>query len=154
MFKREDFSFNHDVPVRYADIDSRGHVNNAAYVFYFEEGRMHYLQKVLGLSMTETADTEIIILNMHCDYISPAYHGEILKVYTRMSRLGNKSMDMLYLVTDTASGRTVAKGSSVLVAYDYSTRRTMEIPDEFREKIARFEGIPLRDNAYGKQTQD
>ncbi len=145
MLNREDFKFSLDVPVRYADIDSRGHVNNAAYIGYFEEGRMYYLRDVLGLSMTETADTEIIILNMHCDYISPAFHGEVMRVHTRIARLGNKSMEMLYLITEKTGGRTVAEGSSILVAYDYSTRKTMAIPDSFREKIARFEGIPVRD---------
>lgn len=153
MFNHEDFKFALDVPVRYADIDSRGHVNNAAYVGYFEEGRMHYLRDVLRISMTETADTEIIILNMHCDYISPAFHGEILKVHTRVSRLGNKSMEMRYLITEKSGGRRVAEGSSIVVAYDYSTRRTMEIPESFREKIAGFEGIPVREESGAREKQ-
>lgn len=150
MFKKEDFKFSLDVPVRYADIDSRKHVNNVVYIRYFEEGRMHYLHEVLGISVEEIADTDIIILSVHCDYISPSFHGEIMKVHTRISRLGNKSMEMLYLITDKASRRTVAEGSTILVAYDYSTRTTRAIPDSFREKIAWFEGIPVREERNGQ----
>lgn len=153
MMNKEDFKFTLDVPVRYADVDSRGHVNNAMYIRYFEEGRMHYMNEVAGFPLTEIADTDIIILDMHCDYISPSYHGEIMKVHARISRLGNKSMEMLYLITDKASGRTVAEGSSILVAYDYSTRKTMPVPDSFREKISRFEGIPIREESGGRKTK-
>lgn len=151
MMNKQDFKFSFDVPVRYADVDSRGHVNNAMYIRYFEEGRMHYLHDVVGFPFTESPDADIIVLNMHCDYISPTFLGEIMNVHTGISRLGNKSMEMLYLITDKTSGRTVAEGSSVLVAYDYSARKTMGIPDSFREKIARFEGIPIRDEKAGKK---
>ncbi len=115
---------------------------------------MHYLQNVLGLTMSETADTDIIILNLHCDYVSPAFHGEILEVYTRVSRLGNKSMEMLYLVKDRASGRTVAEGSSILVAYDYVSRQSMEIPSGYREKISRFEKIPPRADKHANPVEE
>ncbi len=35
---REDFKFSVDVPVRFSDMDALGHVNNASYISYFEEG--------------------------------------------------------------------------------------------------------------------
>ena len=142
--KKEEFKFSVEVPVRFSDMDSLGHVNNAAYISYFEEGRVYYLRNLFELPKDDTSTLGIIVLDMHCNYRSPAFHGEVLRVYTKVSWLRNKSFEMAYLIVETKSGRTVADGSSVLVAYDYSTRTTREIPDEFREKISEFEGIVSR----------
>jgi YbgC/YbaW family acyl-CoA thioester hydrolase len=139
--KKEDFKFSVDVPVRFSDMDALGHVNNAAYISYFEEGRVHYLHNLLDLPRDDTSALGIIVLDMHCNYRSPAYYGEVLRVHTKVTWLKNKSLEMTYLITDIADGRKVADGSSVLVAYDYSARKTTEIPTEFREKISSFEGI-------------
>ena len=142
--KQDDFKFSIDVRVRFSDMDSLGHVNNAAYISYFEEGRVHYFRKLFDLPWEDTSSLGLIVLDMHCTYKSPAFYGEILRVYTKVNWLKNKSFEMSYLIIDTDTGRTVAEGSSVLVAYDYSTRTTMEIADNVRGKISEFEGIPPR----------
>ena len=142
--KQNDFKFSIDVRVRFSDMDSLGHVNNAAYISYFEEGRVHYFRKLFDLPREDTSTLGLIVLDMHCTYKSPAFYGEILRVYTKVNWLKNKSFEMSYLIIDTDTGRTVAEGSSVLVAYDYSTRTTMEIADNVRSKLSEFEGIPPR----------
>ncbi len=142
--KQDDFKFSIDVRVRFSDMDSLGHVNNAAYISYFEEGRVHYFRKLFDLPWQDTSTLGLIVLDMHCTYKSPAFYGEILRVYTKVNWLKNKSFEMSYLIIDTDTRRTVAEGSSVLVAYDYSTRTTMEIADNVRAKISEFEGIPPR----------
>ncbi len=142
--KQSEFKFSVDVRVRFSDMDSLGHVNNAAYVSYFEEGRVHYFRKLFDLPRDDTSALGLIVLDMHCTYKSPAFYGEILRVYTKVNWLKNKSFEMAYLIIDTDTGRTVAEGSSILVAYDYSTRETMEIAANVREKISSFEGIPPR----------
>jgi acyl-CoA thioester hydrolase len=144
VMNKEEFKFSVDVPVRFSDMDSLGHVNNAAYISYFEEGRVHYLRNLFELPKEDTSTLGIIVLDMHCNYRSPAFHGEVLRVYTRVSWLRNKSFEMVYLIVDKHSGRTIADGSSVLVAYDYSTRKTKEIPVAFRETISAFEAIAPR----------
>lgn len=139
--KKEEFKFSVDVTVRFSDMDALGHVNNAAYISYFEEGRVYYLKNLFELPKEDTSALGIIVLDMHCRYRSPAYYGEVLKVHTKVTWLRNKSFEMAYMITDNATGRKVADGTSILVAYDYSTRQTAEIPKEFREKISAFEGI-------------
>ena len=38
-----DYKFFHPIEVRYGDLDPQGHVNNAKYLTYFEQARVHYL---------------------------------------------------------------------------------------------------------------
>ncbi|NOY99067.1 MAG: acyl-CoA thioesterase, partial [Chloroflexi bacterium] len=37
-----DFHFYHPIVVRYGDLDPQGHLNNARYLTYFEQARIHY----------------------------------------------------------------------------------------------------------------
>lgn len=139
--EKTDFRFFIDVPVRFSDMDSLGHVNNTVYLSYFEEARVHYFRELFNLPVTDSTTLGIIVLEIHCIYKTPAHYGEILRVYSKVSWMKNKSLEMQYLVTEIGSGRIVAEGSSILVAYDYSTRQTIEISEDVRSKISAFENI-------------
>ncbi len=138
------FNFSIDIRVRFSDMDSLGHVNNAAYISYFEEGRVHYFRKLFNLPHDDTSTLGFIVLDMHCNYKTPAYYGEILRVHTKVNWIKNKSFEMAYLIVETETRRTVAEGSSILVAYDYASRETREVPEHVRKTISEFEKIPSR----------
>ena len=44
-------------------------------------------------------------------------------------------------VLDAKTGKELAKGEVVMVAYDYKEEKTINIPHEWREKIKAFEGL-------------
>lgn len=140
--EKESFKFSVEVPVRFSDMDSLGHVNNAIYLSYFEEGRVHYFKKLFDLPNNDTSTLSMIVLEVHCTYKTPAFYGEILRVHTKVGWMKNKSFEMQYLITDVKSGRTVAEGSSIQVSYDYSNQKTIEMPEEFRKKVSAYERIP------------
>lgn len=139
-----DFKFSIMVPVRFSDMDSLGHANNAVYLSYFEEARVHYFRQLFDLPTDDSTKLGFIVLEIRCTYKTPAYYGETLKVFSKIRWMKNKSMEMEYLAIGVADGRVVADGSSILVSYDYSEKRTIEIPEQVRSKISEFEGIPLK----------
>ncbi|MFC7195480.1 acyl-CoA thioesterase [Halosimplex aquaticum] len=49
-----DAAFEHEVDVRYRDLDTFGHVNNVVYGTYCEQARVAYIEEVLG-STTSTS---------------------------------------------------------------------------------------------------
>src|SRR5215472_9756979 len=75
------------VEVRYGDLDVQGHVNNAVYFTYFEQGRVSFFAELRQLSLTSdavegdgTADTEatlapaditFVIVTASCRYRQP-----------------------------------------------------------------------------------
>lgn len=135
-----DFRFYHPVQVRYGDIDAQRHVNNAKYFTYSEQARQEYFQ-ALGLwDGQDYDDIGVILLEVSCRFISPLTLGQAIKVGVRTTRLGNKSMDMEYSIVGATEDREFAVGKAILVAYDYRARKTMPIPDLWREAIGRFEG--------------
>jgi acyl-CoA thioesterase FadM len=47
-------------------------------------------------------------------------------------------------VVDGAGERVYAAGTVVLVAYDYAKQESIHVPDDWRERLERYEGRNLR----------
>jgi acyl-CoA thioester hydrolase len=137
-----DFRFYHPIEVRYGDLDPQGHVNNAKHLTYFEQARIAYWIK-LGLFTKDQSFMEIgvILADVHLTYLEPIYYGQNIQVGVHVSKLGNKSMTWEQNIVDADTGKELARGEVVVVAYDYRKEETMSIPQEWREKITRFETV-------------
>ncbi len=137
-----EFHFHHPIEIRYGDLDPQGHVNNAKYLTYIEQARIHYLIH-LGLFSEGQSfmDVGIILADAHITFKSSIEFGQRVRVGVRTARLGNKSLTMEYRIEDTVTGAPLATGDTVLVAYDYRTSETIVIPEEWREKITVFENL-------------
>ena len=135
-----EYRFYHPVEVRYGDLDPQGHVNNAKHLTYFEQARIAYWIK-LGLFTKDQSFMEIgvILADVHITYYEPVYFGQNIKVGVHAVRLGNKSMTWEQNIVDADTGKELARGEVVVVAYDYHAEKTMSIPQEWREKIKQFE---------------
>jgi acyl-CoA thioester hydrolase len=124
--------FAHTERVRFRDLDAMGHVNNAVFLTYIESARVAFLQH-LGAAAT-LEDMSIIVARIEIDFRAPVGFGNEVDVSVRTSRFGGKSFDLNY---DLRVGDTVvAEAKSVLVAYDYGKGEAVELPDEWREKLA------------------
>jgi acyl-CoA thioester hydrolase len=139
-----DFRFYHPVEVRYGDLDPQGHVNNAKYLTYFEQARVAYWIEMGFFSKDQSfMELGVILADVHITYFEPVYFGQRVKVGVHVIRLGNKSMTWEQNVLDVESGKELARGEVVIVAYDYRQEKTIPIPNEWREKITEFEGLQV-----------
>ncbi len=139
-----EFNYYHPIEVRYGDLDPQGHLNNAKYLTYMEQARVSYV-KHLGLwNSTSFLDVGIILADIHITFHAAVQFGQPVRVGVRVSRLGNKSMDMHYVIEDAESGEELASGSSVVVTYDYHKNLAIPIPDEWRRVISAFDKIQAR----------
>jgi len=135
------FRFYHPIEVRYGDLDPQGHLNNAKYMTYMEQARIHYV-KHLGLwEGGSFLKIGFILAEAQITFKAPVTFGQPVQVGVRVTRLGNKSLDMVYRMEDAQTGEELASGSSVLVTYDYQSGTTMPILVKWRGVIAEFENI-------------
>jgi acyl-CoA thioester hydrolase len=121
-------SFVHRETVRFRDVDAMGHVNNAVYSTYLEQARIAFLSP--GGAEVEN----MILARLEIDFRSPAKSGETLEITVTPTSVGTKSFRLAYVIS--APDRVVAEAQSVIVAYDYQHGRSMEIPDEWQERVA------------------
>jgi acyl-CoA thioester hydrolase len=124
--------FVHREAVRFRDLDPMGHVNNAVFLTYIESARAAFLQHLGAVQTLE--DLAIIVARIEIDFRAPVRFGDEVEVSARVSRFGGKSFDLEHELR--VAGNLVAEAKTVLVTYDYEKRAPVEIPAEWREKLA------------------
>ena len=142
--KAEGFSLAVPVEVRFRDMDSMGHVNNAVFLTYFENARIAYWRAVPGIHSRRNLD--YILARAECDFKSPATLEDQLCCHIRVASFGRSSFSFEYLLRDERTGRVVAEGRTVQAMYDYPAGRTAPLDPGVKASIEEFEGrtIPSR----------
>lgn len=139
----EKYRFQQPIQIRYNDIDAQGHVNNARYVTYIEYARFRYIIE-LGLWGGDSfMDLGLIVADCHISYLAPIKLTQKIRIGTRVSRIGNKSLVFTYQIEDEDNGMVMATAETVMVSFDYHTGSTTPISSEWRKKISDFEGHPF-----------
>jgi len=162
--------FTTDVAVRYSDVDTYGHVNNAVYATYCEEARIDYIEHVIGEAGAsiggdggtadgadesgdptddgESGDTMgVVVANLQLDFEQPLPRTDAIEVAVWIPRLGEKSFPFEYEIRSPAGDRAAgestvhATGETTMVAYDRATREAVRIPDRWRDPVVEFEGL-------------
>ncbi|HEV3478814.1 MAG TPA: thioesterase family protein [Gaiellaceae bacterium] len=129
----DDFDFVFREEVRFRDLDGMGHVNHVVFLTYMESARLAYF-KSLGLGRDNPLES-LILARAEVDFRSPIELSEEIEVGVRPGRLGTKSFQLKQEVR--ADGRLAAEGHFVLVAYDYASASSQELPAEWRERLAK-----------------
>jgi acyl-CoA thioester hydrolase len=144
-----EFRHRVEIIVRFADTDAMGHVNNAKYLTYCEMARIRYWTDITGEPIalgTEGAES-LILAEARITYRAPAFHGEIVIVETRATRIGRTSFTLEHRLLACVKGedpRLVAVSESILVRYDYASAHPVPLSDSHVAAIEGFEGRRLR----------
>jgi acyl-CoA thioester hydrolase len=118
---------------RYADYDTKGHVNNAVYLTYFEMARTRAWLDAVGGS----PEAPFILAEASVRYVRPAVIGVPLDIEVSTSEVRTKAWVWRYRILDARDDAVIAEGQTVQVMYDYDARRSVEIPVDVRTGLAR-----------------
>lgn len=126
----------HRIEVRFADLDVMGHVNNAIYLNYFEQGRMSFFsQRIAG--KWNWNKYGIIVARNEVDYLKPVLLHDEVFVTAKIGSVGHKSFQMLMRVFKVESDKEIdcARGVVTVVCFDYEKQMTIPVPDEWRMAV-------------------
>ena len=123
------------VPIAWGEQDAFGHLNNVAYLRYFENVRMHLLDRVGILRSHRDHQVGVILASTTCNFLRPVHWPQQLTVSTACDHIGRTSFRLTYSITNEA-GEECATGISVLVMYDYVAAHKVEVPATIREALA------------------
>ena len=116
---------------RYNDYDTKGHVNNAVFLTYFEMARERaWVERLEG-----SADFPFILAEATVQYRSEAMIGDPLEIEITTAEVRTKAWVWSYTIRDARDGRVVAEGRTVQVAYDYEKKATMPIPPDIAARL-------------------
>ncbi|HSC26562.1 MAG TPA: thioesterase family protein [Vicinamibacterales bacterium] len=133
-----EFTFSHQIDVRFRDCDPMGHANNAVYLTYLEQARFAHWRALWGFrgGPPRPGEPGVIMAHAEIDYRKPVEYGDRLEVRLAIAAIGRTSFTYDYELVD-QSKSVVASARTVQVMYDYASARPVPIPERVRELLAR-----------------
>lgn len=120
--------------VRYADLDTNGHVNNASYATYFETSRATLFAnpdlrlKVPGLNWV------LVRLDIH--FRAELHWPATVQLGLAVSKIGRTSVTYDQAVF--SGGKCVASAQSVMVLVEATTRKPAALPGDIIDSLMRL----------------
>jgi acyl-CoA thioester hydrolase len=130
------------VPMRWSDMDAYQHVNNVAFLGYFETARVDLFFD----HPTHDAETGlrrgIVVAAHEITYKRPVvYDAEPLQVQIWVSGIRSAAFTCHYELFD--HGQLAVTGSTVLVPFDFATNRPRRLTPEERAFLERHADAPV-----------
>ncbi|WPU66666.1 acyl-CoA thioesterase [Peredibacter starrii] len=116
---------------RFKDTDALGHINNASYSTWFEEARRPIFK--FFVPDLDPKKWSLIIARIEVDFLAQGHYQKETTVKTWVEKVGNSSFVLVQEAYQ--ENVVVARGKSFLVHFDYSTNKSVKIPDEIRKNL-------------------
>ncbi len=122
--------------VRGYHLDGYGHVNNARYLEFLEEGRWAFfddrpalVQRLMG------GDLAFVAVNLNIDYRAAAVANDDLEILTRLSAVGGRSAKMRQEIRRLRDDALVCAATLTFVLLDVAANQAVSIDGELRELL-------------------
>ena len=120
------------IQVRFSDLDTMGHVNNAVYLSYFEMARIEYFTPLMGMDW-DWKQFGILLRKNEIEYFKPVLLNDQPKISLFVLHIGTKSFTLGYELK--VRDEIYTTGSSVLVTFDGINNISIEIPEKMRNVL-------------------
>lgn len=124
--------------VRFSETDAAGYVSNISYFLYLEEARTKFFELIGTEEFKKKYSVNFVVASTNCDFIRQAYARQILTLTTKVLRVGTKSLKLMHEIFCSKTGELVARGSAVVVSFNFRTQQSVEIPPVLRSRLERY----------------
>jgi acyl-CoA thioester hydrolase len=129
------WAYAHHDEVRFGDLDAMRHLNNVAFLTFFESARIAYITSVIPThDPTEPDDFGLIFAECHINYRSPGRFMDRIETRIRPTAVARSSFRLEFEMRTT--DRLLADGYGVLVGYDYAAERAAPLPERVKRALA------------------
>lgn len=143
------------VPMRWADMDAYGHINNVNLVRMMEEARIAGFgvpggtgkpgtEPLVNLFSTIPEATQILVVEHRVRYVVPLdYRNVPADADLWISGIKPASFDICYEFHDPVDGGLRVKATTTLAFFSVNEGRLLRIPAAHREALEEFRGDPV-----------
>jgi len=124
-----------DIKIRGYHIDINGHVNNARYLEFLEEGRWVWSEQNMDFVILREKGLLFSVVNINIDYKRPAFISEVLEVQTSLESLGQTSGLLRQKIVLKGTEKLIVDGRVTFVLIDENTKKPINLEGELREKL-------------------
>jgi acyl-CoA thioester hydrolase len=125
--------------VRWGDMDALGHVNNAAYLTYFEHARVEALEQ---LGVTLGPGSVLVVAAASVAFKRPVVYPAAVEVRVSVGAPGRSSFPTYYDLVTLDDGALCATGEATVVQVDAATGRAARLPDALRTALEARLSLP------------
>lgn len=136
---RADFAYFARLVVRWGDMDTLGHVNNAKFFTFDEQARLEYFQLFEGVVPDLWTKEGLILAKLGCDFLQQLHYPATVDVGLRIKRFGRSSMDTEGAIFE--GERLIAVTAGTVVWFDYPQQKSAPIPEAVKALIRQREVI-------------
>lgn len=124
-------SFRAPYTVTIGDINYGRHLGNDRALVIFQDARIRFLHS-MGFSERDIGlGKGIVVVEVGCRYLQQVFLHEELEVLVTINVMEGKKCRLDYCVVRKNDGQEVLTGFTVMLAYDYDSRRAVELPEPF-----------------------
>jgi acyl-CoA thioester hydrolase len=133
--RRDDFAVRRELPTRWSDDDTYGHVNNVVHYLMFDTAVNGWLIEATGVDIRALPAIGLVV-ETSCRYFAELRFPEMVTAGLGLERLGNSSV--VYRLALFGAGRETpaAVGRFVHVYVDREARRPVAVPPEITAALA------------------
>lgn len=124
-----------DLSIRWGDMDAFNHVNNVTYLRYFECARIAYFEALDIEEYASLSGIGPILGYTTCKFIFPLTYPDTLSVGARTVKIEVDRYHQEYVVYSPRHDRIAAKGTGVIVNYDYDKGEKAALPECIKNKL-------------------
>lgn len=128
------FVFATDLQIYISHVNQGGHLDNAQLLTLVSEARVRFFQW-LGYRESRIEGLSIVVGDMMAQYKSEGFHGEVMRVEMLPDDFNKYGFDLVFRMTELASGREVARGKTGVVFVEQQDKRVAPMPVAFKEKL-------------------
>ena len=117
-----------EVSVRFNDMDSLSHVNNALFNSYFEEARIQVLQEIPEWIEDLEKKRSFVLRKSTIEYLTPILYPDTLLIGSGLLRIDAARVHALQAVYSLNTNRLCSTAETMGVWFDSQTQRPTRIP--------------------------
>jgi len=136
---RQDFSFFHQLRVRWSEVDMQAIVFNGNYLNYFDVAFTEYWRATTLPDVIAQAETglEMFARKAGIEYHAPARFDDVLDIGVRCAQIGRSSMRFVLEIYQ--GDQHLVSGEMTYVYADSRERKSMPVPEAWRERLIAME---------------
>ena len=131
----EAFAFTTEIPIRITDVNYGGHLGNDAVLSLAHEARVRLFASH-GWTEMDVTGRGIIMVDAAVVYRTEGAWGMVLRVDVAVTDLQSRGCDLVYRLSDAATGKEIARAKTGIVFFDYGARRVVHMPEAFRKTFS------------------
>jgi len=126
--------------------DHMGHMNVMWYVSKFDEATWTFFH-TLGLAPSKLREREcgMAALEQHLTYANELHAGDCLKIFSRPTKVGTKSIHFSHQMVRTEDGVVASTCSLIAVHTDLQTRKSIALPENVVASAKELIGSTAKD---------